>query len=63
MRVPELPLEPVVRADVGNGPYGEGPEDEDRIHELLAWANERTDPSTALRRSPSPASMGGDGDG
>ena len=40
MRVPEMPLEPVVRADVGIGPYGEGPEDEDRIHELVKRANE-----------------------
>lgn len=40
MRVPELPLEPVVRADVVIGPYGEAPEDEDRIHELVKRANE-----------------------
>jgi hypothetical protein len=50
MRVPEMPLEPVVRADVGIGPYGEradvgiGPyEDEDRIHELVKWMDRRTD--------------------
>ena len=41
MKVPELPLEP--------GPFenhwawdDEAPEDEDRIHALVAWANERT---------------------
>jgi hypothetical protein len=44
MRMPELPVEPVVRADVGIGPYGEGPEDEDRIHELVQIADRKTKP-------------------
>lgn len=39
MRMPELPMEPVA---VDDRRYTEAPEDEDRIHALVAWANERT---------------------
>ena len=42
MRVPDLPLEPKDMDAAVSGHYGEAPEDEDRIHELVAWANERT---------------------
>lgn len=46
MRMPELPLVPVAIDDrryraASDRPY-EAPEDEDRIHALVAWANERT---------------------
>lgn len=44
MKVPEMPLEPMVRADVGSGPYGEAPEDDDRIHELVKIADRKTKP-------------------
>jgi len=40
MRMPEMPLEPVA---INDRRYDEVPEDEDRIMELLAWANGRTD--------------------
>ena len=39
MRMPEMPLEPMVRAVEDAGPY----EDEDRIHELVRRANEIRD--------------------
>ena len=61
MRMPELPVEPMVRADVGIGPYGERPEDEDRIHELVQIADRKTKPEWV---GPSAELMpGGDGDG
>ena len=42
MRIPEMPLEPVDRAGSFDYAQDDRPEDEDRIHELVAWVNERT---------------------
>lgn len=41
MRIPEMPLEPRDGRLI-IGATDEAPEDEDRIHALVAWANERT---------------------
>jgi hypothetical protein len=43
MRIPEMPLEPAERDGSFGFAQDDRPEDEDRIHELLAWVNERTD--------------------
>jgi len=40
MRMPEMQLEPVA---INDRRYDEAPEDEDRIHELLAWVHRRTE--------------------
>lgn len=41
MRIPEMPLEPVERDGSFGFAQNDGPEDEDRIHELLAWVHRR----------------------
>ena len=42
MRVPEMPLEPAERDGSFGFAQDDRPEDEDRVHALVAWANERT---------------------